>query len=207
MIQLPQQPPPDSVRAVLRTIFEDPQYEWRVQRGVIDILEGYWRAMMAFMDRMAAQHPVGFLAVMLLLTLVALLMFTHIGLVVRRALRPATKPADAGGVPLPVVRDATWHLAQARELAAAGRYPEALGHRFLALVLELERRRAVTVRASRTPAEYAREVRLDEAGRRSFAALVSTLYAAVFGGHRCDAVAFAEFDREAAALAHRAPVR
>lgn len=206
-MQAPQLPPPDSVRAVLRTIFANPEYEWRARRSILDAVSGYWNALMAFMDTMAAEHPIGFLAVMLLLTLVSLAMFMHIGLVLRRALRPPPKPADIGGAPLPAVRDAPWHLAQAGALAGAGRYPEALGHRFLALVLELERRRAVAVRASKTPAEYAREVRLDDAGRRIFAALVSTLYAALFGGRACDAGAFAEFDREAASLAHRATVR
>lgn len=203
---MPQSPPPDSVRAVLRKVFTAPEYRWRTHRSLADAFSYYWQSLMRFMDRMSTSHPAGFLALMLLLTLIVAVLFTHLAFVVRRALRQAPDtPADA--LSLPVVRDATWHLAQARRLAATGQFKEALGHRFLALVLQLERRQALDVHASRTPAEYARTVRLDEGGKQQFSALVGTLYAALFGGHGLDAAQFDEFDRQAAELMKHAPAR
>ncbi len=187
MIAAPQQPPPDSVRAVMRQIFARPEYQWRIRRNVLDVIRAYWNALMDVLDRMSAAHPVAFIAFMLVLTLIVALLFTHIAFVLRRALRRAPAADGDGSAPLPAARDATWHMGQARRLAAAGRFTEALGHRFLALVLELERRRAVAVRASKTPAEYAREARLDPGGRESLGALVATLYAMLFGGQPCDA--------------------
>ena len=92
-----------------------------------------------------------------------------------------------------VVLDARSHLARAEELARAGRYAEALGHRFLAVVLELERADAVRFHVSKTPAEYVGEVRLDDAGRTTFAALVASLYRHLFGAVPCDEVEYQEF--------------
>jgi Domain of unknown function (DUF4129) len=203
-MQATQGAPPDSVRAVLRGVFAGPAYEWSGRRHPLEYLVAGWRWLQAALQRLQELHPIGFLALMLALTIIGAALLTHIGFILWRALRPAARqePAEAG--PLPPARDAAWHLSHARRLAAAGNYGEALGHRFVALVLQLESRRAVLVRASKTPAEYAREVRLDPAGRGAFDALVATLYGAVFGGRACDAEAFAAFDRTAAELVQRA---
>jgi len=75
----------------------------------------------------------------------------------------------------------------------AGRYAEALAHRFVALVLDLERRRALAFHPSKTPAEYVGEARLDAAGRASLAELVARLYRHLFGGVPCDAGGYREF--------------
>ena len=47
-------------------------------------------------------------------------------------------PEGPGGAG--ILHDAAHHLARAAELASAGHYVEALGHRFLAVVLELDHR-------------------------------------------------------------------
>src|SRR5439155_16915477 len=75
----------------------------------------------------------------------------------------------------------------------AGRYAEALAHRFVSLILELERRHALTFHPSKTPAEYVREARLDESGRASLADLVARLYRHLFGAVPCDANVYREF--------------
>ena len=204
MMPLPQAVPPDSVRAVLRQVFAAPSYEWSARRNPWAYVFAAWRWLIDALQRLQAQHPVGYLALMLVLTLVGVLLLTHITYVLLRALRPTPRPEATQAGALPPVRDSAWHLAEAARLAGAGRYREALGHRFLALVLQLEARRAVSVRASRTPAEYAREARLDPASRGALGQLVATLYGAVFGGRSCDAAAFADFDRTAAELVQRA---
>lgn len=206
-MQAAQELPPDSIRAVLREVFADPAYEWTITRTLWDVLRDAWHGLQTFLDRLADQHPVAFLALLLALLAVFVAIVTHIAFVLRRALRRPVQgplPDQAG---LPRQRDAAWHLDQALQLARAGRYGEACGHRFIALLLDLERRKALTVRPSRTPAEYAREVRLDPDGRAIFGGLVSTLYAVLFGGQPADATVFAAFDREAGALVHRAPAR
>ena len=96
--------------------------------------------------------------------------------------------------------DAAAHLAIAERLAGAGQYAEALGHRFLALVLELDARKALRFQASKTPAEYVGEARLDQAGRATLAGLVARLYRHVFGAAPSDEREYSEFDAAAAGL-------
>lgn len=201
MTQLPPDIPPDSVRAVLRDVFASRSYEWSGRRDPWEYLMAAWRWLMDALDRLQSAHPIGFLALMFALTVVCLLLLTHIAFVLVRALRPAPRSEESLAGPLPPTRDAPWHLAEARRLAGLGDYRDAFAHRFLALVLQLEMRRALLVKPSRTPAEYASEARLGPAQRGVFRDLVTTLYGAVFGARSCDAATFAEFDRAAADLA------
>src|ERR1044072_6701792 len=92
----------------------------------------------------------------------------------------AAPPPPAPGPP--VIRDARAHRALADELAAQGRYAEALGHLFLAVVLELDKRKAVRFHASKTPAEYVGEARLDATARSTLDTLVAPLYRHLLGG-------------------------
>jgi hypothetical protein len=199
--QLPQGIPPDSVRAVLRDVFASSAYEWSARRNPWEYVIAAWRATMAALQQLQDAHPIGFLALMFALTLIGLLLLTHITFVLVRALRPTPRPDASPAGPLPPARDAAWHLAEARRLAVEARYRDAFAHRFLALVLQLELRRAVAFRPSKTPAEYASEARLVPAQRGVFRDLVTTLYGAVFGARSCDAATFAEFDRAATLLA------
>jgi hypothetical protein len=198
--QLPQDVPPDSVRAVLRDVFASPAYEWSARRNPWDYVRAAWQWLMDALQRLQDTHPIGFFALMLLLTLIGLLLLTHITFVLVRALRPARRPEAAAAGPLPETHDAPWHLGEARRLAGLGDFRGAFAHRFLALVLQLEIRRAVVVRPSKTPAEYAGEARLAPDKRGVFQDLVATLYGAVFGARSCDAATFAEFDRAAGEL-------
>ena len=62
-----------------------------------------------------------------------------------------------------------------------------------ALVLELERRKALRFHASKTPAEYVGEARLTDRGRASLAGLVAQLYRHLFGAVPCDAAEYQMF--------------
>src|SRR5207245_9327861 len=92
-----------------------------------------------------------------------------------RAGAPATRGQPG------IIVNAAWHVARAEELARAGRYAEALAHRFLAAVLELDRIGALRFHASKTPAEYVGEARLDESGRASPGRTVGERYRHLFG--------------------------
>lgn len=122
------------------------------------------------------------------------------GYVLWRIVQPGTGTARSAAGARPPVDDAAAHLARAAELARDGRYAEALGHRFLAVVLELERRDALRFHASKTPAEYVGELRLDESARTTFAGLVGRLYRHLFGAVPCDATEYRAFAAEAESL-------
>src|SRR5206468_2981202 len=121
----------------------------------------------------------------LLVVLVALL--AHLGYTAWRVYESTVRrvgPAASAGAP--VLADARAHLTRADALARAGRYAEALGHRFIAVVLELERAKALKFHPSKTPAEYVAEARLDDTGKGLFASLVASLYRHLFGAEPVD---------------------
>ena len=104
------------------------------------------------------------------------------------------------------MNDVRAHLGRATDLAVAGRYAEALAHRFLALLLQLDARRAIKFHVSKTPAEYVGEARVDAEGRADLRALVSRLYRHLFAAVPCDARGYEEFGMMAARIGeHVAP--
>jgi|SRR5579859_6478256 len=193
-----QGPSADSVRTAVHQVFAAREYDWSApgrQSLWVKALQLFGR-LLAWLDRLRQVHPMGYRGVIGLLILMLAAILAHFGVIVWRAFRPLrSTPAAIPAATL--VRDAHWHLAEAARLSEAGRFAEALGHRFLALVLTLDRRRAVRFDPSKTPAEYAREAQLDDAGRDDFTGLVGTLYLHVFGGVPCTADVWVEFDRRA----------
>lgn len=179
-------------------MFAQPEYQWVRPARPLRWLYDWWNALMNWLNGLADHHPVAFNVLLVTLSLVLLLLLIHIGYVVWRIARPSTQtaPAAPGGEPVTML-DARAHLTRAEELARAGRYVEALAHRFLAVVLELEQARAVRFHASKTPAEYVGEVRLDEGGRATFAELVTRLYRHLFGAVPCDEAEYRDFGRTA----------
>ncbi len=197
----PQQPlPDDSLAAVLRQVFAVPKYEWSHRPSLLGWLADLAKRWVAWLEALRAAHPVVHLVLLGALTAVALGLFVHLGSIIWRALRSGEREAPGAGGPSAPVRDADWHLAEARRLGGLGRYADALAHRFVALVLELDRRHAVTLHPAKTPAEYAREARLDAGGRQGLEALVSTLYAHLFGGTPCGPEEWAAFDHAASLI-------
>jgi hypothetical protein len=173
------------VRRVVSEVFARPEFQWVERRRTLSWLASLWYRLTDWIDRLKDQHPLGFNVALALAIVAVLLLAVHIGYVVWRIVRPSARTGAPAQGPGGAVVDASTHLARATELAQAGRYAEALGHRFLAVVLELDRREAVQFHASKTPAEYIVEARLDDAGRASFAALVAQLYRHLFGAVPC----------------------
>jgi hypothetical protein len=145
-----------------------------------------WRTAIDWLDGLAGTHPIVYYGMLVVATVLLGLLLVHVGYVVWRIVRPSAQTgAVVGGAGPAQVLDARAHLARAAELAAAGRYAEALGHRFLAVVLELERAERLRFHASKTPAEYVGEARLGDAARATFASLVVQLYRHLFGAVPC----------------------
>jgi len=196
-----QQPAPDSLRAVLREVFAARDYAWQARRRPLGWLKDLFEGVLDWLDALHVAHPVAYYLVLGAMTTVLVAIFAHLAYVIWRAVRSKGRPDSAGAAAPVPNRDAAWHLDEARRLGSAGRYAEALAHRFIALVLELDGRRAVQFRASKTPAEYVAEARFDDAGRSEFADLVGRLYHHVFGGAPCGPDDWGLFDRRASAVA------
>ena len=200
--------PPDSLRAALREVFARPEYRWNERPDPSGWIVDVWYRLLDWLDTVQRGHPAGFKVLLAVSALVLVGLLAHMGYVVWRITRPTarTPAVGAGGIGGRELADARAHRAWAEELARAGRYAEALAHRFVALVLELERRRALAFHPSKTPAEYVGEARLDAAGRASLAELVARLYRHLFGGVPCDEGGYREFGAAADELGrHVAP--
>ena len=199
MSVVPQQVEPDSLRAALRAVFQAREYRWSEPSSAWLWLAEQWHRLLDWLDTLRVASPARYYLLLGALTLLLLATLTHVSWVVWRSLRPreATDAPTAVAAP---PRGAAWHLAEAQRLGAVGRFAEALAHRFLAAVLDLDGQRVLQFHPSKTPAEYAGEARLDATGRSELAALVASLYHHVFGGAPCDAEAWQRFDAQAGRL-------
>jgi uncharacterized protein DUF4129 len=193
-----QTPPPDSLRRAVAEVFARPEYRWTTGRRPGEWLLEQVGRFLDWLARMRQGHPVGY-EVFEVVAIVALVgLVAHWTYIVWRITRPTTRtPAGRATGPGLLLEDARAHRERADDLARAGRYVEALAHRFVAVVLDLDRREAVKFHPSKTPAEYVGEARLDSLGRATFADLVTRLYRHVFGAIPCDERAYRAFADEA----------
>lgn len=193
--------PPDSVKRALEEVFARAPYAWVDRPSFAQWLRDAWLGLRAWLESFERSNPALFNVFLGALVLLLVALLVHIGYVVWQILRrhegaaaPAVHAATSRAL------NAAGHLARADELARAGAWPDALGHRFLALVLELDGRRALRFHPSKTPAEYIAEARLEGRGRESLADLVGRLYRHVFGAAPCDLEAYRAFGDAAQAL-------
>jgi len=196
----------DSLAAVLRGVFAAREYRWtRGSNTWLWAMDRFQR-LIEWLQGLRLEFPIYYYVVLTVLTLLLIAILAHLTWVMRESFRPVKPAGPPALVPGPV-RDAAWHLAEARRLGAAGQFAEALGHRFVAAMLELDARRVLQFHPSKTPAEYATEARLDEAGRSEMRALVASLYRHLFGGAPCDAGEWQRFDAQAAGIGLHAATR
>ena len=194
----------DSLRRVVGRVFSRPEFQWVERHRVLSWLLQQWDKFRDWLNRLAEQHPTGYNIGLGLLVIVLVVLVVHIGYVVWRIVRPGARTGARATTARPgIIVNAAWHVARAEELARAGHYAEALAHRFLAAVLELDRIGALRFHASKTPAEYVGEARLDELGRASLARLVTQLYRHLFGAVPCDEREYQSFGIAAQELATR----
>lgn len=196
-----QSPPADSLRAVLRRVYASPEYEWEEPRDPLGFVRELYTALLDWLEAFQESHPVAYLVFLAVLTGLLLGILAHFGYLMWQALRPRAVGEREVIQKVQRPRDAAWHQEEAQRLVRDGRYTEALAHRFTALLLELDARKALVFHASKTPAEYVAEARLDEDGRSALTGLVGTLYGHLFGGAPCTLDEVQIFDRRAAELA------
>lgn len=193
--------PRDSLARVVEDVLSAPAYDWDQRRSAADWLRSLLGWLIGWLDRFASDHPVGFIVFMLALTALLLALLVHMAWLLHRALNPSRRAAPLAPHSDTAVRTAAWHLGEARRAAQEGRFRDALAHRFLALVLDLDRRREVQAHPAKTPAEYAREARMPPERRRALERLVVVLYQHLYGGRPADPDDWRRFDGAAAALA------
>lgn len=178
-------------------MFARPEYAWAAGRSPLQWLLEQIGRFLDWLGRAETGHPIVFRALLVLLSVTLVVTLVHMGYVVWRITRP-TAQTPGGGAPADVVvDDARTHRERAEALAGAGRYAEALAHRFVAMLLDLERRDALRFDRAKTPAEYVTEARLDQAGRATLGRLVGSLYRHVFGAAPCDERTYRAFASEA----------
>lgn len=182
--------PADSVRRAAREVFARPEYQWAPASRPLH----WWRDLLDWLNRLATIHPDGAKVVFGVSLLLLILLLVHLGFTVWRIYKVTvqrTAPVIPGALAAPL--DARAHLEHADALARAGRFTEALAHRFAALLLELDRADALSFHPSKTPAEYVREARLSTEERSALATLVARLYRHVFGMAPCDEACYRDF--------------
>jgi len=159
----------------------------------MDYLRDLWNRLRDWLDSFSQSSPLLFNLFLAALIILLVVILVHLGYLLWNVLRPRAASTTAAGAAAPRLADAQAYLERAEALARSGRYVDALGHRFIAALLELERVRALRYHPSKTPAEYIPEAKLDAAGRDSLADLVARLYRHLFGAVPCDEFAYRAF--------------
>lgn len=190
----------DSVRAVIRRVFADPEYEWDIRRNPFQFFSDWFNAAVRWFAELEASHPVTYWILIGVLTGTLLALVVHFAYLVSRALKPGAVTLARASLKQVRPHDFDWHLSEAKRLAAEERYGEALAHRFVAMALELDRRKVIRFHPSKTPAEYIEEAKLGREELGELGTLIGTLYQHVFGGSACSAEDLVSFDRRATAL-------
>jgi hypothetical protein len=175
-------------RAVLDSVFAAPEYRWADVPAPARLLHDWWARLGEWLGALRAENPAVYRLLLLVILLVLVAFLAHGVWVVWQTLRGAAAPAASGrGSSAPAARDAAWYRREADRAAAAGRIAEALQLAFVGLALGLESQGLLRYHPSKTPAECAREARLDPADHARLGGLVGSLYACAFGGVPCDA--------------------
>lgn len=178
---------PDSLRAVLDSVFAGPAYVWDRPDDPLAVVRAWWGRVMEWFASLVELHP-GAMRVMLYAAILALLTIVlhAIWVWVHTMRAAASRPPGDGATTAGSLRhDARWHRDEAERLAADGHFAEASHHRFLALVLDLETVQRLHYHPSKTPADYLREVSLPPGARSDLERLVRVLYGYLFARQPC----------------------
>ncbi len=184
----------DSLRAVVDTVLNRQEYGWEHVGTKSNFLSRLFQDLMGWLFQLRDSNPALYQIIIWSLVAILLLILLHGGVVMYRTVKGAST-SGGGGVEAarPVVRDARWYRQQAERLASAGRYAEAMQFSFTSLVLRLDARDVLRYHPSKTPQEYAREARLDQAEKSRLLTSVRGLYACVYAGAPCDAMTYQQW--------------
>jgi hypothetical protein len=183
-VNLPQGIAPDSLRRVLDSVFAGRDYHWVVRPASLLMLRHGWDLFRAWLQRWHDADPLLFQIAGWALVALLVALVVHAGWSAAHGVR--ADDADAAGRDAhPAARGADWYRTEARRLASAGAYPDAMQAEFIALVLALDAARVLRFQASKTPGEYVAELRGPPATRADFRALVNALYSYAFARRPC----------------------
>ncbi len=198
--------PTDSLARALEAIFARPEYRWSEARNPLITVLNWLRSLAGKLDLLREAHPVAYFALLTVLLLILGAILLHAIYLLQRTLDAAAEKSAPDERLERRKKDVTYHLDRAKLLSEQGRLAEALGHRFTALLLELERRNLLEFDMSTTPAEYLDRARLPAGQQAQLHWLVRTLYKHMFGHVTCRPDDFREFgeraDRLVAEVAH-----
>ena len=172
-------------RAVLDSIFAQPEYLWQDRADPFAPLRRAWHWLMRYLDSLRADSPLLYRGLIAVLVIVLLVIFGHAAWVMYRTMRVAAAREVEQDMARREVRDAAWYAREAGRLAREGRYAESIEADFQRLMLQLDARALVRFHPSRTPNEYVREPGLSPAARHELSELVRRLYAYVFARVPC----------------------
>jgi hypothetical protein len=176
-------------------VFSRPEFgNWLSGRSPLIWLREQLTRFFGWLDRMSGSHPLLYRLFFWGLVLVLIALVVHIGYTLWVIYQRTTHPKTDPGAPAAPARASVSPARRAETLAREGRFTEALAWRFIALVRDLDARKVLQAKDSKTPAEYVAEARLDADGRATLAGLVGSLYRHLFGAEPCDAAGYAEFN-------------
>jgi len=184
--------PPDSLRAVLDSVFANPAYRWVERPEPMAQVQGWLSQLQQWLAALRDHNPLGFKVFLAALIIALVAILVHAGWVLVRTVRP--RSPEEGPIPAPVRRrDREWYAREAERLAKEGRYAEAMQADFLALVLALDAAQLVRFHPSKTPLEYTREARLDPGLRAELRELVGALYRYLFARYPCGPTEYSDW--------------
>ncbi|HEY3933897.1 MAG TPA: hypothetical protein VGL65_04700 [Gemmatimonadales bacterium] len=184
-------PGPDSLRAVLDSVFAAPRYRWVTRPDAMASIRHYWALIRQWFTTLDEKHPLGyqavvgtFLLILVVIVVRAVWLFVRTVQATPSAGTPIADPANR--------RDEGWYRREADRLAGRGQFAAAMQADFVALVLALDARRALHFHPSKTPGEYAREWSVAST-RDEFRELVGRLYGYAFARWPCGAQEYSEW--------------
>jgi hypothetical protein len=194
-----QQQQPDSLRAVLDSVFAGPQYRWVQRPDPFASLRFRWAEFVQWLRSLHDAHPVGYRLALVAAVVVLAAILIRTGWNFLRAIGSERGRAKlAPGLERPR-RDEAWYRHEADRLAHQGRFADAIQADFIGLLLALDARRVLRFDASKTPGEYVSEPRLAPDARQAFRELVRSLYGYAFARWPCGPAEYAEWRVRAAA--------
>jgi len=195
---------PDSLRAVLDSVFAGPAYRWVERPEPLGQLRRWLSGLAGWLNGLRDHNPLGYRLLMLVLLVVLVAILVHAAWVLVRTIRPAPAAPDAPPIRA-ARRDRDWYGREASRLAAQGRFVEAMQADFLGLVLALEAARLVQYHPAKTPREYAREPALTPGLRVGLGELVGALYRYGFARRPCGPQEYDAFHRRVMEEGRAAP--
>lgn len=196
---------PDSLRAILDSVFRAPQYQWLEPKHPFAFLERWWSAFWGWLDGVAGQHPTAYRVAFWIAVAGVTLWLVRLLWAAIQALRAGATAGEAlPGAPAAERRSAAWFRREAERLWRDGQYHEAMHADFVALMLELDQRQLLQYHRSQTPQECLHHLRTSPALTGELHDLVQALYRYTFGGVPCgpdESLAW----RQRAVVSHYAP--